>query len=617
MTKKLFLFVCAVCAALGLRAEDIVVDHTGKGDFRTIQEAVNSVRDFRPEGRVEILIRKGVYREKLSIPTEKCTITLRGEDRDQTIISWGDYASLDNMGTFRTRTLFIGGNDIILEDLTVENTAGEVGQAVALHVEGDRIVFRNCRFLGNQDTIYAGREGARQYFADCYIEGTTDFIFGPSTAWFERCTIHCKRNSFITAASTPQAQPYGFIFNNCTVTAAEGITSVWLGRPWRGYAMTLFMRCRLPGAINPAGWENWRNPDNERTARYGEYRNTGPGADTTARVRWSRQWSDTEVRQFETARDTSFTLWSAWEKEVKTRPGLALAEADPFTEINTAMNVVYSTITDRLVGVRELHMNIYMPVGPTRLVDRQQVPAKARPALLMVHGGGWNSGDRTMEAPLARRLADRGFVVATVEYRLTPEAPYPAAVHDLKDAVRWLRANAARYGVDPERIAIAGFSAGGQLANLVGATNGRGEYEVRRENVLVSSDVQAVINGDGLSDFITPETVDRARQARERCLKMPVDALWLGGTYEERPEVWAAASPLRQTGANSAPVCFINSAVERFHAGRDAQVDLLTDLGIHAEVHTLPDTPHTFWLFAPWVDETAGVMAEFLDKVLR
>jgi unsaturated rhamnogalacturonyl hydrolase len=280
---------------MSAKAYDIVVAQDGTGQFTSIQAAISSVRDFKPEGRTVIFIRKGVYKEKVVLPTQKTAITLIGEDRDSTIITWDDHANINKMGTFKTFTFFIGGNDIVLENLTIENNAPQKGQAVALHVEGDRCVLINCRVLGNQDTVYLGREGSRFYAHNCYIEGTTDFIFGASTAWFEGCTIHCKRNSYITAASTPQYIPYGFIFNNCTITHDASVTSMYLGRPWRAYAMTLFINCQLPAIINPAGWENWRNPANELTARYFEYANTGPGADRSKRVAWSHELTEVEA----------------------------------------------------------------------------------------------------------------------------------------------------------------------------------------------------------------------------------------------------------------------------------------------------------------------------------
>ncbi len=582
-----------------------IVDAGGGGDFRTIQEAVYAVRDFKPGEPAHIFIRNGTYNEKLVVPAYKCNLILEGESAEGVVITCNDYASLNGMGTFRTYTVFIGGSDIELINLTIQNTAGRVGQAVALHIEGDRVVVRDCRLLGNQDTVFLGREGARQTFLDCYIEGTTDFIFGPSTAWFERCVIHCKSNSYITAASTPRNIQHGLIFKNCRITTADEVTSLYLGRPWREYGMTLFMECELPAAINPAGWHNWSNPGNERTARYAEYRNYGPGADTTGRVHWSRQMTDREAAAYSLARDTSYTVYQTYIKESRARAYIEPVRPDFPASIRAFKGLVYSVITDRPVGLRELHLDIYRPD------DRRTLPA-----VLMVHGGGWNSGDLTMQVPLARMLAARGYVAIPVEYRLIPDALYPAAVYDLKDAVRWVRENAERFGIDTTRIAISGCSAGGQLANLVGTTNGDSAYEYVRRYFHVTSDVQAVINIDGISDFTTHETVGRAQEARDRNLTPPVDMQWLGGTFAERPDNWRAASPVYHVGPRSAPVCYINSSLERFHQGRDEQIALMDRYDIYNEVHTLDDTPHTFWLFHPWFGTTVDIMDGFLKKVL-
>lgn len=276
-------------------ANSIVVDRAGTGHFRTVQQAIDSVRAFNPAGKVTIYIKKGFYKEKLVLPTHVCNVHIIGEDRDNTILNYDDHANINKMGTFKTASFRVLGNDIVIENLTIENSAAQLGQAVALHVEGDRIVFRNCRFLGNQDTIYVGRENSRQYFENCYIEGTTDFIFGPATAWFEGCTIHCKRNSYITAANTPVNQKYGLILNNCTVTLADSVTEMYLGRPWRAYSMTVFMNCNLPKGIHPEGWDNWRNVENEKTVRYAEYNNTGKGASISKRVSWGKQLTAAEA----------------------------------------------------------------------------------------------------------------------------------------------------------------------------------------------------------------------------------------------------------------------------------------------------------------------------------
>ncbi|TWW00861.1 pectinesterase family protein [Chitinophaga pinensis] len=305
--KKSFLIIflpVLLLSVVSLRAQDprarLVVAADGTGDYKTIQEAVNAVRDFTLF-RVTIFIRKGVYHEKLCIPSWKCTITLQGEDRDSTVITNADYSGKvypgkdasgrDKFGTFTSYTVFIAGDDIIAENLTFENAAGPVGQAVALHVEGDRCRFRNCRLLGNQDTLYAGKETSRQYYQDCHIEGTTDFIFGAATVWFEGCTIHSKRDSYITAASTTQRQSYGFVFNHCKLTADSAAKKVFLGRPWRPYAATVFMNSVLGPQILAQGWHNWDKKENELTARYAEYRNTGAGATHDKRVAWSAQLS--------------------------------------------------------------------------------------------------------------------------------------------------------------------------------------------------------------------------------------------------------------------------------------------------------------------------------------
>ena len=289
--------VYTVCSGKELIAKQIVVDKNGKGDYATVQEAINSVRAFDPAGATVISVKNGIYHEKIVIPDYICNVKLVGQSADSTIITYNDHAKIDNMGTFRTYTLQIRGNDIQLENLTIENAAEPLAQAVALHTEGDRLSFRNCRFLGNQDTQYLAGEGNRLYFQHCYIEGTTDFIFGGATAWFEACNIHCKRDSYISAASTPPNIRYGFIFNKCEITAATDVTSVYLGRPWRAHAMTVFMNCNLPKEIIPAGWDNWRNPDNEKTTRYAEYKNRGQGSSTAGRVKWAKILSKKEVRK--------------------------------------------------------------------------------------------------------------------------------------------------------------------------------------------------------------------------------------------------------------------------------------------------------------------------------
>lgn len=266
-----------------VRHYDFVVAKDGSGDFFTVQEAINAVPDFRKEGRTTIYIRKGVYKEKLIIPASKINVSLIGAEG--AVISGDDYASKpnrfgENMSTSGSASCYIYAPDLICENLTFENTAGRVGQAVACFVAGDRVIFRNCRFLGNQDTLYNFGKHCRQYFEDCYIEGTVDFIFGSSTAVFNRCTVHSLSKGYLTAPSTPQDEAYGYVFIDCRLTAADGVEKVYLARPWRPYAKSVFIHCEMGGHILPVGWHNWNKKDAEKTIFFAEYENTGAGAAT-------------------------------------------------------------------------------------------------------------------------------------------------------------------------------------------------------------------------------------------------------------------------------------------------------------------------------------------------
>jgi pectinesterase len=301
------LFACTITIAQQQTyPSKLTVAQDGSGDYKTIQEAVNAVRDFS-QVQVVIFIKKGVYHEKLVIPSWKTAISLIGEQTDSTIITNDDFSGKpfpcgkdatgrDKFSTFTSYTVLVQGNDFTAEHLTIQNTAGRVGQAVALHVEGNRCIIKHCRLLGNQDTLYV--VGSPQHYYDCFIQGTTDFIFGRATAVFENCTIKSLVNSFITAASTTPSQTYGFVFLNCTLVADTAATKVFLGRPWRPYAKTVFINTTMGSHIAPAGWDNWRNAENEKTAYYAEYNSTGPGAKPSGRVAWSHQLSKKEAKQY-------------------------------------------------------------------------------------------------------------------------------------------------------------------------------------------------------------------------------------------------------------------------------------------------------------------------------
>ena len=321
--KRVFItLLVAVCAITAVKAanpydnpDTLVVSRDGTGQFRTIGEAVEVCRAFMEYHKV-IYVKNGVYKEKLIIPSWLTNIEVCGESAEKTIITYDDHANIRltatnlPMGTFRTYTVKVEGSDITFKNITIENNAAKLGQAVALHTEGDRLLFVGCRLLGNQDTVYTGVGGTRLYFKDCYIEGTTDFIFGPSTAWFEDCTILSKANSYVTAASTPEDVAYGYVFNRCKLIAADGVTKVYLGRPWRPYAYTLFMNCELGGHIVPQGWHNWGKTTNEQTARYLEYGNTGEGANVSGRAPWSKQLTKKDAAQV--TLDNVFKMDTGW-----------------------------------------------------------------------------------------------------------------------------------------------------------------------------------------------------------------------------------------------------------------------------------------------------------------
>ena len=295
---------------------DFVVAKDGCGDFATVQEAIDACPDYSHNYITRILIRKGVYNEMVTIPHNKFRLHIEGESAEDVKIVWSKYAkqlwpdSDRTVGTSGSAAFYIHSSYVTLENLTLANECGEgkdIAQGVTLFTNGDYLFFHNCRILGNQDTIYTygryGKEGGicRNYFLDCYIEGTTDYIFGPSIAYFENCELHCKKNSYITAASTFQGQKYGYVFHKCRITAAEGVDRMYLGRPWRPYANTVFIECEMGGFIHPDGWKDWpreKYPDGIGTAFYAEYRSKGPGASPETRVKWSTQLTKKQAAEY-------------------------------------------------------------------------------------------------------------------------------------------------------------------------------------------------------------------------------------------------------------------------------------------------------------------------------
>ena len=292
-----------------------VVSPDGHGDFKTVQEAIDACPDYSHKEITRILVKAGTYKEMVSIPHTKFRLYIKGEGADKTLLTYDKYAKAlwpgrdIAVGTSGSASIYIHASYITFEDIAFENSAGEgkeIGQAVAVFTDGDFLFFNRCRFLGNQDTLYTyGRFGKfggikRNYFKDCYIEGTTDFIFGTSIAYFENCTIHSKKNSYVTAASTLQGQKYGYVFKDCKLTAAPGIDKCYLGRPWGAYAKTVFINCELGEHIVADGWHDWEKegkPNTKKNSFYAEYGNYGPGAEGP-RVKWAHKLKARDLKNY-------------------------------------------------------------------------------------------------------------------------------------------------------------------------------------------------------------------------------------------------------------------------------------------------------------------------------
>ncbi|MVM35040.1 alpha/beta hydrolase fold domain-containing protein [Spirosoma sp. HMF4905] len=297
-------------------------------------------------------------------------------------------------------------------------------------------------------------------------------------------------------------------------------------------------------------------------------------------------------------KDTSFSVRGSYLREKQYHPEITLADSTLPAGVRIAKAITYSTP----IAGRNLLLDVYA---------QPAVSGKIRPAVVMIHGGGWRSGDRSHNNTLAGQLAAKGFVAIPVEYRLSTEALYPAAVHDIKAAIRWIRANATKYAVDPKRIAVLGFSAGGQLATLIGTTNGLATFEGSGGNARYSSTVQSIVDIDGVLAFIHPESGEG-----DDSKSTSAATYWFGYSKTQRPDLWQQASALNHIDKHTPPVLFLNSSVDRMHGGRDDLIKKLNALGIYSEVHTFPEAPHTFMFFNPWFTPTLAYITDFLNKVL-
>ncbi len=279
----------------------LVVARDGSGDVTSVQEAINRVPDHNHCRKI-VFIRKGVYKEKIVLSGTKTNVTLIGEDADEVILTYDDHTGrvvdTATIGTYTSFSFAADASDFCAMNLTFMNSAGPVGQAVALRTSGDRQILFHCRLIGNQDTYYTFSR-YRNYIQDCYIEGTTDYIFGRTTAIFDNCHIHSlKSGSFITAASTEQGVKFGYVMRNCLFTTAHEVSKVYLGRPWRPYGQTVIMNSYLTEGIHPEGWSIWRGNENHKTCYYAEFNNTGPGVVNANRIEWAKQLSPEEATRY-------------------------------------------------------------------------------------------------------------------------------------------------------------------------------------------------------------------------------------------------------------------------------------------------------------------------------
>ncbi len=583
-----YLFLLATSSA----QTNLFVAADGSGQFKSVQEAVMAVPVGSATNPVIIHIRPGVYKELIYIQHEKRFFHLVGEDAEKTVLTYDLHAGLTGLDgkpidTFRTPSTTIDADDFTAENITFENSAGPVGQALAIRIDGDRAVFRNCRFVGWQDTVLVNR--GRQYFEGCSFLGHMDFIFGGATAFFERCRIHCRDSGYITAASTPDNQPFGLVFSDCQIDGDPDVKT-YLGRPWRGFASVTFLNTEMSDVVRPEGWENWRDPSREKTVRYAEFNNTGPGANPKARVPWSRQLTEAEAK--------TITV------------GKVLGGADgwnpPITGTRLPADIVVPTFTPAHATFKtDIE---YGEAGGEKLLLDACVPNGGGPfpVAILVHGGGWSSGDKLRgHIPVLESLTTAKFTWFSINYRLAPKYHWPACLDDVETAIRWVKTHAAEYKGDPQQVALIGYSAGGHLVCQAVVT---GKDDIRVQAVVgLAPPTDHVADSErrgGLSPSMT-NLVDRA---------MPLT--------DETRAVLRAISPINFVKPGLPPFLLIQGTADKsvpYEQSVNFQAKL-KEAGVPCELLTIQGAPHrlTEWdEFDPsykekmigWLKQTLGITA--------
>jgi pectinesterase len=543
------------CARL-LPAETVVnVAADGSAKFKSVQEAIMSVPMGTRENPVIIRIAPGNYHELIYIQREKRFFKLVGENATNTVLAFNLYAGMTNvdgktLGTFKTPSTTIDADDFSAENITFANDAGPVGQALAIRVDGDRASFRHCRFLGWQDTILLNR--GRQYFEDCYVEGHVDFIFGAATAWFEKSEIHALRDGYLTAASTPVDVPFGYVFNRCKITGEPG-AKTFLGRPWRTYASTIYLNCKMSDVVRPVGWNDWNKKEAHTTIRYAEYNSTGDGTSPTNRPDWTKQLSEADAKKITIEKVLGGN--DGWNPIV---PQLDASVAA------TKYDICYGE-----AGGEKLLLDAHVPPGNGKF-----------PVVIIVHGGGWMGWDKESPTDIVPVFAPvaTNFVWFTINYRLAPTNRWPACFEDVQTAIRWVKAHAAEFKGDLNRIALLGYSAGGQLVTLAGT----------RQND--DTKVQAVV-------AFAPPTDLVADNERRGGLTPSMQALFGWDSTNLTGEVRAVLkknSPLTYVQPGLPPFLIINGSADKTVplAQSENFVKALKSANVDATLTTIPEGQH-------------------------
>jgi pectinesterase len=441
MKSKVVFAVLIFCAAKIFAQVNLYVAADGSAKFKSVQEAIMSVPQGTRENPVVIHVAPGTYHELIYIQREKRFFKIVGDSATNTVLDFNLYASITNaegrpIGTFKTPSTTIDADDFSAENITFQNSAGPVGQALAIRVDGDRATFRNCRFLGNQDTILINR--GRQYFENCYICGTVDFIFGAATAWFEKCEIHELRDGYLTAASTPVDVPFGYVFDRCKITGEPGVKT-FLGRPWRQFASVTYLNCEMSDVVRAEGWNDWKKP--HETIRYAEFNSTGAGANPASRADFSKQLSADEAKKITVEKVLGGN--DGWNPTI--------APLDPRIAA-TKYDIEYGEANGQ-----KLLLDAHVPAGEGKF-----------PVVIIVHGGGWDSWDKESPTDIVPVFAPvaTNFCWFTINYRLAPTNRWPACIEDVNTAIRWVKQHATEYRGDPNHIALLGYSAGGHLVTL-------------------------------------------------------------------------------------------------------------------------------------------------------